>query len=238
MSDPIRILSYNLRSGLSMNGELNIQRQAEVIRAIDPDVAGLQEIRIRKDLPEEQGDQPAILAEETAMRAYFGRTIDCNEYEYGIGVLSRCPSELMEVVLLPQPETMEQRAVVVVKVRHNNKNFYMVNTHLVFEDDAENVRVEQLQAITKLVKEKGYIPAVLTGDFNAKPEAESIQYLAGEWGMTDLTEFSFPATNPRIRIDYIAWYPKDAFSLEKLEVVNEPEASDHRPVFADLTPNC
>ena len=75
-------------------------------------------------------------------------------------------------------------------------------------------------------------------DFNAKPEAESIQYLAGEWGMTDLTEFSFPATNPRIRIDYIAWYPKDAFALEKQEVVNEPEASDHRPVFADLTPNC
>ena len=196
MSDPIRILSYNLRSGLSMNGELNIQRQAEVIRAIDPDVAGLQEVRIRKDLPEEQGDQPAILAEETAMRAYFGRTIDCNEYEYGIGVLSRCPSELMEVVLLPQPETMEQRAVVVVKVRHNNKNFYMVNTHLVFENDAENVRVEQLRTITELVKEKGYIPAVLTGDFNARPEAESIQYLAGEWGMTDLTEFSFQPPTP------------------------------------------
>ncbi len=237
MSDPIRVFSYNLRSGRGMNGELNILRQAEVIKAHAPDVAGLQEVRIHKTLPAEQGDLPAILAEETAMRAYFGRTISCKDFEYGIGVLSACPSELMEVVFLPQPETMEQRAVIVVKVRHGNKNFYMVNTHLVFENDGENVRVEQLRAITELIREKGYIPAVLTGDFNAVPDGDAIGYLKEEWGMTDLTELTFPADKPQIRIDYIAWYPRDAFQLKKFEVIEEPAASDHRPVFAEFCPN-
>lgn len=236
MAESIRILSYNLRSGRTMAGELDLKHSAAVIKKLAPDVAGLQEVRIYKDLSPELGDMPTVLAEETAMRAYFGRTIDCAEFEYGIGVLSACPSELMEVMLLPQPPEMEQRAVVVVKVRHGNKNFYMINTHLVFEGHADPVRAEQLQAITDLIREKGYVPAVLTGDFNAVPDAPCMKSLLDEWGMTDLSEPTFPANTPRVRIDYIAWYPKDSFVLEDFEVVNEPAASDHRPILAVLSP--
>lgn len=235
MAETIRILSYNLRSGRTMAGELDLKRSAAVIKSLAPDVAGLQEVRIHKELPPEQGDMPTVLAEETAMRAYFGRTIECDAFEYGIGILSACPSELMEVLLLPQPPEMEQRAVVVVKVRHGSKNFYMVNTHLVFENHADSVRAEQLQAITDLIKEKGYVPAILTGDFNAYPDAPCLKSLIDEWGMTDLAEPTFPADTPRVRIDYIAWYPKNAFTLEKFEVVDEPAASDHRPILAELS---
>ena len=236
MSENMKVLSYNLRSGLGMAGDLDIRRSAGVIKALQPDVAGLQEVRIRKELPAEQGDMPAILAEETAMRAYFGRTIDCDTFEYGIGILSACPSELMEVVLLPQPEEMEQRAAVVVKVRHGNKNFYMINTHLVYEGHAQNVRVEQLKAITALIQEKGYVPAILTGDFNATPDEPCMTLLKQDWGMTELAEPTFPADKPRVRIDYIAWYPANAFSLVDFQIINEPIASDHRPLLATLKP--
>jgi endonuclease/exonuclease/phosphatase family metal-dependent hydrolase len=45
---------------------------------------------------------------------------------------------------------------------------------------------------------------------------------------------SAPATTPRSRIDYIFYRPSNAFRLIKTNVVNEPIASDHRPVFAEL----
>ena len=235
MEDSIRILSYNLRSGRGMAGDRNINRTAEVIRSLAADVAGLQEVRIYKDLPAEQGDMPGLLAEETNMRAYFGRTLDRETFSYGIGILSACPSELMEVMMLPQPDRYEQRAVIVTKVRHGNRNFYLLNTHLVFENDAEEVRQEQLRAIIALVKEKGYVPAILTGDFNAQPDAPCLQPLREEWGMTDLTEATFPADKPEIRIDYIAWYPREVFRLLDFKVIDETVASDHRPIVAELS---
>ena len=235
MEDSIRILSYNLRSGRGMAGDRNINRTAEVIRSLAADVAGLQEVRIYKDLPAEQGDMPGLLAEETNMRADFGRTLDRETFSYGIGILSACPSELMEVMMLPQPDRYEQRAVIVTKVRHGNRNFYLLNTHLVFENDAEEVRQEQLRAIIALVKEKGYVPAILTGDFNAQPDAPCLQPLREEWGMTDLTEATFPADKPEIRIDYIAWYPREVFRLLDFKVIDETVASDHRPIVAELS---
>ena len=236
MTAPIRILSFNLRSGLGMNGQLDIQRQTELIRSFAPDAAGLQEVRIRKELPPEQGNMPAIMGEKTAMHFYFGRTIENDTFEYGIGILASHTSEWVEEMLLPQPDTMEQRTVLVVKIRKENREFYMVNTHLVFEEDAGKVRLEQLQAITDLVREKGYVPAILTGDLNAQPDEECIRYLSRNWGMTDLTEPTFPADRPEIRIDYVAWYPKDAFTVNKFEIVREAEASDHRPVYIELYP--
>ena len=53
--------------------------------------------------------------------------------------------------------------------------------------------------------------------------------------MTDLTEATFPADKPEIRIDYIAWYPREAFRLLDFKVIDETVASDHRPIVAELS---
>lgn len=235
MDNVIRVLSYNLRSGRRMSGELDIAGTVSVICRIAPDIAGLQEVRIWKDLPAGEGNMPVLLGEGTGMASFFGRTLDRETFEYGIGALSRFPAELVEVLFLPQPATSEQRAVIVLKITAAEKTFYLVNTHLVFERELDHVRADQMRAITALLKEKSYYPAILTGDFNATPGSPCLGVLKQEnWQIADMTPLTFPADQPRHRIDYIAWYPAESFCLKDFCVVNEPAASDHRPVLAEL----
>ena len=45
---------------------------------------------------------------------------------------------------------------------------------------------------------------------------------------------SAPATAPRSRIDYVFFRQTNTFRLASTKVIDEPVASDHLPVFAEL----
>ena len=118
----------------------------------------------------------------------------------------------MEKIELPCVPGTEQRVALVTKIRHPAKEFFLITTHFSFERGFEAVRLEQMKTILETVRAKHYAPAVLTGDLNAVP------------------------AEPSVQIDYIAWYPRDAFRLKDYLVADERLASDHRPVLADLIP--
>jgi endonuclease/exonuclease/phosphatase family metal-dependent hydrolase len=46
--------------------------------------------------------------------------------------------------------------------------------------------------------------------------------------------FTVPEIKPIHTIDYISFMPKGAFEVVKHEVIKEPYASDHLPVFATM----
>lgn len=233
MTEKIRVMSYNLRSGNGMAGaKYDLSGIVKVIRDWQPDVTGLQEVRIHKDKGD-AGNMPRVFAVETEQKSFFGQTLDNEYFSYGIGALAK-DGELVEVIQLPCRPTAEPRVAIVVKLQKNGKTVYLVNTHLSYEGDQQAERVEQINAILDVVNAKNYQPAILTGDLNAKPEEPCIEILKKDWVFADLTEYTFPANSPRCQIDYIAWCPAEAFELEKFEVIDEAEASDHRPIVADL----
>ena len=86
--------------------------------------------------------------------------------------------------------------------------------------------------------EKGYTPAVLMGDLNTAPDGSVIQKLRDlGWKIAndaDPEQKTFPADNPQELLDYIAVYPADCAEFSSYRVINEPEASDHRPVYAEI----
>ena len=235
MKDSIRIVSYNIQSGNGMDHVYNVPRTAAAIDRLKPDAVGLQEVRIYADRPGD-GDIPAILSAHTGLTAHFGLAISFPTFEYGIGILSKYPSEVVERIELPCVPGTEQRVALVTKIRHPAKEFYLITTHFSFERGFEAVRLNQMKTILEAVRTKHYAPAVLTGDLNAVPSEPCVRELAKEWTIADTAESTFNSAEPFEHIDYIAWHPADAFRLKEYCVVDEPLASDHRPILADLIP--
>ena len=73
-------------------------------------------------------------------------------------------------------------------------------------------------------------PVFLAGDLNSKPETKAIQILKkGFTVLSDVTQNTFPADNPRCCIDYILVDTKhaDRVAVTARKVIAAPEATDH-----------
>jgi endonuclease/exonuclease/phosphatase family metal-dependent hydrolase len=84
------------------------------------------------------------------------------------------------------------------------------------------------------------LSAIIAGDFNATPDSPICQ-LFSDAGFRRCegkknADLSFPADHPDKLIDYILLRDGDRIHIEDAgtEVMNEPRASDHRPLPAHL----
>lgn len=231
----LRVLTYNIHHGEGTDGKLDLPRIARVISDQKPDLVALQEVD-RKTRRTRDVDQPAQLARLTGMNAAFGRGIDFEGGGYGNAVLSRFRIETTEVHRLPLKEGEERRCALVVTVRpwEAGPQVVFVATHLNHRDEAERVReVEEIQRV--LADERR--PTILAGDLNSRPATPPVQKFSGAWLDAALSAkpesaFTFPSDKPVRRIDYVLLRPATAWRVVETLVVNEPVASDHRPVLA------
>ena len=80
-------------------------------------------------------------------------------------------------------------------------------------------------------------PLFLAGDMNAEPESDFIKELQKDFQILSNPEkHTYPAPDPKETIDYIAASKQNAtgFAVISARVVNEPMASDHRPILVEL----
>ena len=80
-------------------------------------------------------------------------------------------------------------------------------------------------------------PLFLAGDMNAEPESDFIKELQKDFRiLSDPKQHTFPAPAPKETIDYVVAFKQNdkGFALVSSEVVNEPVASDHRPIVVEL----
>src|SRR5262245_43373982 len=71
----IRVLSYNIHHGRGLDDKVDLERIAEVILSVKPDLVAVQEVD-QKARRTEGVDQPAELARLTKMEVVFGKNID------------------------------------------------------------------------------------------------------------------------------------------------------------------
>ena len=96
--------------------------------------------------------------------------------------------------------------------------------------------MSSLAVITKYA-EQSEKPFFVAGDFNALPNSEFINSLSVDYEvLNDVKEYTYPADNPDRTIDYIvSWKPTAGnVAVAKSQVMDEPVASDHRPVVVTL----
>lgn len=240
----LRVLSFNIHTGIGSDGTLDLARTAEAIRTTRADVVALQEVDVHWDARSDFRDQARELAGLLAMRVFFAPiydldplTPDAPRRQYGVAVLSRFPvlhTENHEITRLstqdpdavPAPAPGFAEAVVLVR----GVPVHVYSTHLDYRADPAVRELQVADTLRIMSADRG--PQVLLGDFNAEHDAPA---LAPLW--TVLTDAApagatYPAAAPTKRIDFVT--VSEGVRVRSA-TVPETLASDHRPVLAELS---
>jgi endonuclease/exonuclease/phosphatase family metal-dependent hydrolase len=227
-------MAYNIHHCRGMDDVVDVERIARVIRDANPDLVSLQEVDVRVERSNGV-DQLAELARLTGMHGKFGKAIDYGGGDYGQAILSRWPIESFEVHELPGAEAEEQRIAVMAMIapEGNRPPIRFVGTHL--HHRSEEHRLSQTRRLLEILRNTPMAATIVTGDLNAQPDSATVQLFLADFEDTSLDgALTFPAATPRSRIDYILIAKGSPWRATNNVVPDEPVASDHRPLFADL----
>ena len=229
-TETLTVLTYNIHHGEGTDGKLDLERIARIIRSVDPDLVALQEV---DEKTERTGgiSQAAELGRLTGLHHAFGKAMDYRGGGYGQAILSRWPIRDAVAHQLPQRPGREPRIVFLANIQSAQGELNFATAHL--DHQLEDIRLEQARQM-HLIMMALKAPVVLCGDFNAGPESETMRFLLKHWLDTAGGDAAntIPAGNPRKRIDYILAAPQDRWKVEGSRVLDEPVASDHRPVLS------
>jgi endonuclease/exonuclease/phosphatase family metal-dependent hydrolase len=244
LPEQVRVLTYNIHHGEGTDGKFDLPRIASVIQRGSPDIVALEEV--------DQGtarasgiDQAAELARLTGMEVVFGRNIDFEGGGYGTAVLSKLPVKAASSEKIPSfyegtDEHPEQRGVQVVELGPPGEpGIVFLCTHLDYRPD-DRERMASAELINGLAAKYADRLMLLAGDLNATPESRVIGELEKRWAIArgeakpQGALFTYPSDAPAKHIDYVLYRPVDAWQVVDVRVLDEPVASDHRPLLAVL----
>ncbi|ELR70506.1 endonuclease/exonuclease/phosphatase family protein [Fulvivirga imtechensis AK7] len=251
---PIKVMTFNIRYDSQTDYEQGNgwkQRRDNIVRLIrhyDPDLLGLQEaekhqldflleqlqvydyIGISRDNKVDQGEYSAILYRKDRFKLGENSTFWLSE-------TPETPSKGWDANL-PRIVTWGE-----FDDKKNNKVFYFFNTH--FDHIGVKARENSAQLVVKKIGEiAGPAPVILSGDFNATPEAPPYAILTeklkdakvasahpvyGPDGTFSGFELSSPEKFPRI--DYMFVRKLKVQDYETIaDFFNDKFASDHLPI--------
>lgn len=218
----VQVMSYNVRHCSGMDWVLDYDRTAEVIIQQQPDIVALQELDSMTSRSE-QRYQLGELALRTQYHPVFGSAIDFDGGKYGVGVLSREIPLSTKRIPLPGEEP---RVLLVVELQ----DFVMACTHLDLEEEP------RLASVPLIVEEaqRWQKPFLLAGDWNAPPDSELLREMSKHFTILSNNEASYPADTPTECLDYIASFGNWPVEALASHVLDEPAASDHRPIVVWL----
>ena len=227
-ADNICVMTYNVRHCEGLDGNLDIARTARVIEKAGADFVALQEI---DSCTARTGytDQLRELATATLMHPTFASAIPFQGGAYGVGLLSR--QRPLNVRRIPMPNNSESRVLLVCEF----KECVVACTHLSLDESDHEASAEIIERESARYTK----PFIIMGDWNSLPDSPLLKRLKQNFTILNSTKRpTFPADKPKDCIDYIAVYnpqgPAQAASVWN-EVRNEPTASDHRPIVAELS---
>ncbi len=229
----VRVVSYNIKHGRGNDNIVDLERTAGVLRALDPDIIGLQEV---DDRATRSGGvrQAEHLGRMLGMHHAFGPFMDFQGGAYGMAILSRYPITSTRSIRLPDGN--EPRVALAVEVRlPGGHALTIINVHFDWVGD-DGFRFAQATALASELDALN-TPYILVGDFNDTPESRTLrlfQSRAAHAAKPSSDRYTFPSTGPQREIDFIFFAPASMFSTHDVRVIDEPVASDHRPVLAVL----
>lgn len=230
----IKVMTWNIHHGQGMDGKIDLQRIAEVIRKVKPDIAVLQEVDV--NVTRSGGvDQAKVLAEATGLTPCFAKAMALQGGEYGNLLLSRVPVRGYYAVSLQPPGTSEPRSIVDADLQlREDVAVKVLGTHFDVNPQATWVNAE---TIVKSYQNIDPAFGILAGDLNAGPESDPLVRLTRKiWTRMAPApdQGTCPADQPKETIDHILVRPAMNWKLLSSEVLPETVASDHRPVVAVL----
>lgn len=222
----LKLMTYNIKNANGMDNVCDFQRVANVINNASPDVVAIQEV----DSMTSRSGQKYVLgeiADRTQMHAYFAPAINFDGGKYGIGLLTKQVPIRLQTIPLPGRE--EERALILAEF----EDYIYCCTHMSLTQEDRMESLKMVKSFTAPYKK----PLFLAGDMNAEPESGFIKELQKDFQiLSNPKQHTYPAPEPKETIDYIATLKSNAngFALISARVLNEPMASDHRPILVEL----
>ncbi len=224
----IKILSFNILHGYTTTGDFDLGKLANVIKNSKPDFVALQEVDF-KTKRAKRYDLVTELGWRTQMTPLFGRAMYYDGGEYGEGILTKYSLVKSKNFALPHTPGNEPRAALQTVVELPTKDtIAFIGTHLDHLKD-EKDRISQAKKLNEIGVLSKY-PTILAGDLNDVPQSKAISILEQFWVSSynkKKPKATYPSTNPKIKIDYVMFYPKHRWKVIKREVICDTIASDH-----------
>lgn len=229
----MKVGSYNIRHGRGMDDKVDLARTVDVLRRLNADVIGLQEVDLRA--ARSGGvNQAHELGRALGYHAAFGAFMDLQGGKYGMGLLSKHPIIATRSILLP--EGNEPRVALLAMIRLPNERVVAaVNVHFDWVED-DTFRFAQASHLAKEL-EKLDVPFVVMGDFNDEAPSRTLALFRGI--ATECrkrgSRLTYSSTKPEREIDYVFVGRPNRWRSGSARVIAERHASDHRPIVADAT---
>jgi endonuclease/exonuclease/phosphatase family metal-dependent hydrolase len=232
MSGALRVASYNIHACRGIDGRQDLERVADVLRELDADVVGLQEVESRRR--RSAIDQAEALAERLGMHCIEGPLLLEGRGWYGNALLSRWPAQHTRRMKFEIYRREARGAVISDLAPDGQPTWRIANTHL---DLRSGLRRRQFATLLRELTMERTTPTVLLGDFN-------------EWwrysrGLATLrrhmhlppTPPTFPSWLPVLRLDRIAFLGCHPVGpVRRHWTPLSRRASDHLPVWAEVAP--
>lgn len=223
----LRLVSYNIHSGVGRDRRFSERRILEVLREVEADVIALQEV---------ESDASGVdllkwLAAELDFHFVMAPTVLRANGHYGNGLLARCPVRQWSSFDLSW-RGREPRGAISADVECDGRTLHVVATHLGLRP-AE--RREQVTRLINLFRQRPNDHGVLLGDLNewflwGRP----LRRLHRHFKRTPAPA-TFPARLPLLALDRIWTHPRSLLrSLEVHKSRTARVASDHLPLVATL----
>ena len=216
-------MTYNIRNAKGMDNKTDYDRTAAVIKNANAHVIALQELDSATKRNDGE-DVLKILAKKTGLFAVYGAAIDYQGGKYGVGVLSK--QKILNWRTVPLPGKEEQRVLLIAEY----KKYVIFCTHLSLTD------ADRITSAAIINKESGNFkkPVYLLGDLNAEPHSNTLSVLKQKFTLISGEDLTFPAPAPKKCIDYILVSNNRKVKVISKKVLDEPVASDHRPVLVQV----
>ncbi len=220
---PYTVLSYNVRNCFTDEGKMDIDNVASTILECGVDFVALQEL----DSITERCDSLYILGElaaRTGMYPCYAPAIKFNGGKYGLGILSR--QQPISARQIPLPGKEEARTLLIAEFQ----DIVFACTHLSLTEKDRFASLPLIEAEAARYDK----PFILAGDFNDTPGSAFINELEKAFSIHPSGNApTYPATNPKVHIDYIATYTPTGLPLVWMgaSVLEHKIASDHLPLL-------
>lgn len=227
------VMSYNIRHGQGMDGQVDLIRTAATISKHNPDIVGLQEVDMECQRSGNT-NQPKQLGAALGMHAAFGSFMEFQGGKYGLAILSKFP--ILKSTEIRLPDGNEPRVALVAEVQLPDESLLLVvNVHFDWVRN-DQFRFIQAKAVHDFLDRQD-LPFILVGDFNDSPESRTLQLFRKS--LVELPKpaddrFTFSSTKPSREIDYMFLSNPSHLLPASVVVADETLTSDHRPLIAEL----
>ncbi len=248
----MRLLTYNIHYWAALNGSLNVDAVVDILREVDADVIGLNEVLHPLLTPAGPRYPLPEIAEALGMYWAFGDSFQQREARFwpgtlGNAILSRYPIVRVSNVPLRPVSWRKPRSLFYALLDVDGHPLGVFVTHL--DHLLAPVRRQQVEVIGRYLRNTSH-PHILMGDLNTHTPVRPLLW-QGEYIIRYLRSLgyvdayaavghdegrSYPTRFPFARLDYI-WVPRAwAHALRRAYVVTAPPArwaSDHLPVCVE-----